>query len=829
MPVSVPAKLTIVIAMLVVVCALGLVGAVQINKAATLHKLNFLHIKHNQAFRQHFIESTDHASDLSQFERDIGLVRAQPIACIEAVGSFEMVLLKALGTSRSVELCISDVALADKTLSAIDNFEQGGLTAMELSEALLAAIDGFRRNSAEFEPLVNETVTFVYRFVLHLLLVCSSVSFLFAIFLLRSVANDYRQIEQTQEELRRFGVIVSSASDLLALVDENYKYLAANTAYLNTFGIVSEDVIGHSMSDMLGAEYFATTIKPLADRCLAGENLRFQHWMRFPGRGRIYLDVAYSSYIGPDGRVCGFVVNVRDITDIEHAKATLVESEERFRAVLDTIGTGVIVSDEKGVIEIVNPATETMFGYTSDEVIGKNVSLLIASPDSTRHDGNLRNYAMTQREGFIGRGRHLEGARKDGKKFPLHLELEEMKIGDATRFVGAISDLTEIQALEGQLRQSQKLEAVGQLTGGIAHDFNNLLAVVQGNLSLLVLEIESASTGASNYMELIQPAITASKRGAELTQRLLAFSRKQTLAPTNVDLVELVNGMEDLFRRTLGETIELVTILNSGDSAALIDPSQLENVLLNLVLNARDAMPRGGRLTIETSILDGKSPARPVGLQDGDYVILQVIDNGCGMSQTVLDMVFDPFFTTKDVGKGSGLGLSMAHGFVQQSGGLIDISSELDEGTSVKLYLPCSDDVATYTQSTALDISVGGDELVLIVEDEANVREMTSRMLRQLGYSVLEAINSETALSILKSDHPIDLLLTDVILPGGMNGPSIAKLALVERPGIKVLFMSGYTEDAISRHSRIDVNPRILQKPFTISDIAARLRETLTA
>lgn len=829
---SVSAKLIIIIAILVFGSALGLFGVAQINKTATLHKLNFLHIKFNHAFFEHVTGSHEGNRDLQQLKQDLVLIRAQPIACIEVMGRLEQTLLAALGTLRALELCINDVALANRTLFLIEGYEQGIVDDKELSGALLQATNGFLANSEEFEPLVDKTATSVYKIVLFVLLVGAAGAIFFAILLIKSVAHDYAQISKTREMLRRYELIVSSATDMLALIDKRYVYLAANAAYHRAFGRSNGELLGRTITEVFGEDYFLRTIKPWADRCLAGENVRYQVWVDFPGIGRRFIDLTLSPYMGPDGDVQGFGVNTRDISDLEHAKAAIAESETRFRTVLETIGTGAIVTDAKGLIQIFNPAAEAIFGYSSDEVAGKNVSMLMPHSDSSRRDDYVGNYLRTGDPKIIGVGRQLTGLRKDGTEFPLQLEIGEMKIGAETGFVGSITDLTEIHLLEGQLRQSQKLEAVGQLTGGIAHDFNNLLAVVQGNLSLLMEDLKAQdSTVANEHMELVQPALDASIRGADLTQRLLAFSRKQTLEPHALDLKELVLGMEDMLRRTLGETIDLQINLKTGHWLALVDPSQMENALLNLVLNARDAMEGGGRLTLETAdkVLDEVFVARHQGAHAGDYVMLAVSDTGSGIIPIVLEKVFDPFFTTKDVGKGSGLGLSMVHGFIKQSGGLIELSSEPGQGTSVKLYLPRSIMKQAMPLDSTNHSTSGGSETILVVENQPEVRQMTVRMLQRLGYKVLEAADGNSALEKLKNIDSIDLVLTDIVLPGGITGLDIAKNEYATRVGVKIMFMSGYAEDAIAHHGRIDDIKTLLHKPFSINELATRLREVLGA
>ncbi|MBQ1203915.1 MAG: CHASE domain-containing protein, partial [Loktanella sp.] len=380
---------------------------------------------------------------------------------------------------------------------------------------------------------------------------------------------------------------------------------------------------------------------------------------------------------------------------------------------------------------------------------------------------------------------------------------------------------------EVQLRQSQKLEAVGQLTGGVAHDFNNLLTVILGNAELL----SDALQDRADLRRLAEITAKAAQRGSDLTGRLLAFSRKQPLQPRILDISDQVrNGLELLLRRTLPETITLDFAHSEKLWPTEIDPSQLEAALLNIVLNARDAMPTGGNIIIGigNATLDAATVKRNPDLAAGDYVTINVSDNGSGMSDATLSRVFEPFFTTKNIGTGTGLGLSMVYGFVKQSGGHIAMSSTLGQGTSVTLYFPRSDKPVAPrpTDTPRLHIS-GGTETIMVVEDDALVRQQVCASLIGLGYRVKQAENGPDAIKILQSADDVDLLFTDIILPGGMNGRALADAALALRPDLKVLFTSGYTEDTVIHHGRLDPQIELLSKPYRRSQLADKLRRVL--
>ncbi len=380
--------------------------------------------------------------------------------------------------------------------------------------------------------------------------------------------------------------------------------------------------------------------------------------------------------------------------------------------------------------------------------------------------------------------------------------------------------------MEEKLRHAQRLEAVGQLTGGVAHDFNNILGIILGNLELLKSRI-AGDAQAEHYLE---NALQGVQRGATLTQRLLTFSRKQMLEPEALDLNKLIQEMDELLRRTLMESIEIETVCAAGLWSCVADKSELENVLLNLVINSRDAMPGGGKLTIETTNtrLSEAYCAEHDEVYAGQYVMLAVSDTGTGMSKEVQEHAFDPFYTTKAVGKGSGLGLSMAYGFCKQSRGTCNIYSEEGKGTTVKIYLPRHSGSEKGKQPVKAKANVNGNnETVLLVEDEPALLEIIELQLHSLGYQVLSAKDGNTALEVFNKNKGIDLLLTDVVLPGGMSGRNIAEAIEKQKPDIKIIYMSGYTENAIIHHGRLDDSATLLRKPFDIADLAGKLREAL--
>lgn len=418
--------------------------------------------------------------------------------------------------------------------------------------------------------------------------------------------------------------------------------------------------------------------------------------------------------------------------------------------------------------------------------------------------------------------------RKDGE-----LRTEEMTItpvkddsGEISHFIAVKQDITDRMALEEQLQRAQRLEAIGQLTGGIAHDFNNILTVVLGNAELL-----GEALADDPHLQPLAGMITnGAQRGAELTHRLLAFARKQPLNPEIVDVTGLVRGMQKLLHRTLGEHVEVELECREPLWLALVDSAQLESALLNLAINARDAMPAGGKLVIEThtAVLDEDYTAHHAEVMPGEYVLLTVSDSGCGIAPENLQRVLEPFYTTKEKGKGTGLGLSMVYGFVKQSKGHLKLYSEPGEGTTVKLYLPRSTDgcdVAADTSSKPF--ATGGSETILVVEDDELVRSHAEAQLVAMGYRVIVAAGGAQALAVLREHEPVDLLFTDIVMPGGMNGRELAEAARAIRPGLRVLYTSGYAENAIVHHGRLDPGVRLLGKPYRRSELAVKVREAL--
>jgi signal transduction histidine kinase len=456
--------------------------------------------------------------------------------------------------------------------------------------------------------------------------------------------------------------------------------------------------------------------------------------------------------------------------------------------------------------------------------------MLMPEPYRKEHDGSLDNYHKSGHAKIIGVGREVSGQRKDGSVFPMELAVGQTDVGGEHNFVGIIRDITERREAEKereQLRQSQKMEALGQLTGGIAHDFNNLLAIMLGNLDFVMERVKENDP----LREFLYPCVEAAEHGAELTKQLLAYGRKQSLQPKVIAVNELLHFLARLMRHTLGEHIEVVMELLPEAWNINVDPSQLQTALLNLSVNARDAMPKGGKLVFQTcNITLGQKDVGYMEIPPGEYMLISIRDTGEGMPPEVLEKACEPFFTTKAMGKGTGLGLSMVYGFVRQSRGHFKLSSEIGKGTVASLYLPRADTesiVANEIQSSALP-SIDKPAVILVVEDNKDVLKLTSAIVEDLGHTALKAENADEALKLLEERPDIEMLLTDVMLPGALNGPALAKQVMSLYPHLKVLFNTGYAEHAILRSGLLEKGAHLISKPFRKQELGNKISEVLS-
>jgi PAS domain S-box-containing protein len=537
------------------------------------------------------------------------------------------------------------------------------------------------------------------------------------------------------------------------------------------------------------------------------------------------------------GNLVGFAKITRDMTSRRQAEQALRESERQFRMLVAGVRDyAIYMLDPEGNIASWNAGATLIKGYSAEEVVGSHFSRFFTDEDRA---AGLPQKALAA---AVKTGKlEAEGwrVRKDGTRFWAMVVIDTIhdERGHLVGFAKITRDITErrnadehLKQTREQLFQAQKMEAVGQLTGGVAHDFNNLLTIILGNLEIARDNLESGREGAAmRALRAVNNGARGAQRAATLTQRLLSFSRRQALEPKAIDANKVVTGAADFLQQSLGENISVEMVRASGLWRVEADPTHLETAIFNVALNARDAMADGGRLTIETAnaYLDEGYCAGQADLKPGQYVQIAITDTGHGMTKEVVERAFEPFFTTKIVGQGTGLGLSQVYGFVKQSGGHVRIESKPGEGTTVKLYLPrMLEEGAAETEVS--EKAVGGvGETILVVEDDQDVRDYVVELVRTLNYHVLAAADADAALVLLdKRAEKVDLLLTDVVLPG-INGRQLAEQAHARCPDLKILFMTGYSRDAIIHHGRLDPGVELIQKPFTKDAIALRIRGLL--
>ena len=563
----------------------------------------------------------------------------------------------------------------------------------------------------------------------------------------------------------------------------------------------------------------------------AGSEFRTELRFLSPAGAVRTVDVSAAALKGDAESAIGCIGCILDITERimaeqaeRNSEARLRASEQRYHQVVDLVQEAIWIHVD-GSIVFANPSAATLFGAETPEVLHGRSIFALLHPDD-------RAAAIERTRAVVAEGRtvpirEMRLLGLDGRTRIAAIHAVPFMQGGRLHVMASGRDVTAEREAEAQLHQAQKMESVGQLTGGVAHDFNNLLTVIIGSLDSVL------DRAREDMRPAIDSALKAAERGAVLIRQMLAFSRRQVLSPQNLDLNDLTRSLEDLLRRTLGDDIEIEMKLHPALWPATADKGQVENALLNLAINARDAMPDGGKLTIESDNihLDEDYAARNAEVAPGDYVMLAVTDTGTGMPPEVIERAFEPFFTTKGVGKGTGLGLSMIYGFAKQSGGHLKIYSEIAHGTTVRLYLPRHGAEATITSvpKTAPADHPRGGETILVVEDDSLVRDLVVLQLRDLGYNVIEAVDGPHAHNLLDSGAQVDLLLTDVVMPGGMTGRQLAEAARRKRPALKTLYTSGYTENSIIHQGKLDPGVNFLSKPFRKRDLAIKIREVLDA
>jgi len=638
---------------------------------------------------------------------------------------------------------------------------------------------------------------------------------------------------------RLFSAAVESSEDTIVTKTLDGVITGWNPAAERLFGFSASEVIGRSI-DIIVPDDRRTEVRDILRKIRQGEKIQHYETVRVnKDRKRIEVSLSVSPVKSPSGAIIGACKIARDVSEKKLAEQVLnqeVAERRRIADVLDNTITSmvdaVLVADERGRILLSNPAADRLMvpavGLAPEDwsqvldtfMLDGTTDLPFEQRPLTRA---IRGEVVQNYELIVRRG-------SDGRVFSLIANGGPIR-DNAQQLKGAVMvyrDITEAKETDRQLRQAQKMEAVGQLTGGIAHDFNNILTVITGTIEILA-EAVAKQPQLAAITKMIDEAAA---RGAELTQRLLAFARRQPLQPAETDVNALIVDAAKLLRPTLGEQVEIQSMLEEPAWRGLVDPGQLTTAIVNLALNARDAMPSGGKLTLETAnvYLDESYAAAHREVRAGPYVMIAVSDTGAGIPAAIQDKVFEPFFTTKEVGKGTGLGLSMVYGFVKQSGGHIKIYSEEGQGTTIKVYLPRAEgDSGRSADAPSVVPLTGGKETILVVEDDMLVRQYVIAQLESLGYTTVAASNSLEALALIASSRKFDLLFTDVIMPGAMNGRQLADTAIKRLPELKVLFTSGYAENAIIHHGRLDAGVLLLAKPYRKSDLARMIRTALGA
>jgi PAS domain S-box-containing protein len=639
-----------------------------------------------------------------------------------------------------------------------------------------------------------------------------------------SVTHDITDRKRAEAAVSQLALIVESSDDAIVGESLDGKIISWNAGAERIYGYAANEVLGRSISILIPPEQ-PDELAEILERLKRDE--RIQHYeavrVRKDGR-RINVSVSISPLKDAEGKIIGASAIARDVTERKSVEAQLLRSEAQFRSLVHDAPYGIYRVTSEGQLLHVNPALVTMLGYDSDEQLMR----LNMEKEVYRDPQARRRFIKEHAHEGDFRAIEAEWRRKDGKFITVRLTGHPVleKDNSIAYFEVFAEDITERRTLERQLLQAQKMEAIGRLAGGIAHDFNNLLSVILGHSDLL--EQHVGTNG--RFRKSVEATRSAAERAAALTMQLLAFSRKQMIEPTVIDLNKSVLEIQKMLHRVIGEDIELAIRLQPDLALIKADSGQLSQVLMNLAVNSRDGMPSGGKLAIETANvdLDATYVRQHLGAKPGRFVMLAVSDTGIGMDSDTLSHIFEPFFTTKDPGKGTGLGLSMVYGIIKQNNGYIMAYSEPDRGTTFKIYFPCTAESLPAPREADKEIP-GGSETILVVEDEVALRELTCVLLQEAGYTVLESSSVEDAIATGKDSHrKIDLLLTDIVMPR-LDGRELANQLLVLRPSLRILYMSGYTDDVIVHRGVLSQGAMLVQKPFTKNTLLRKVRETLNS
>ncbi|OGP69499.1 MAG: hypothetical protein A2Y80_06060 [Deltaproteobacteria bacterium RBG_13_58_19] len=637
----------------------------------------------------------------------------------------------------------------------------------------------------------------------------------------QDVTEHRRADEALKKAEREKDLILTSISEYVICLNLHQRVIWANWAISEAVGLTPDEVVGRYCYELWQGNGQPCRNCPVVETIKTGQA---QEGEVLAPDGGIWHARAYPVR-DARGNLFGVVEVARDITQRKKAEEAWRQSEERYRVLIQNLPVGIYrnTPEPAGRFILANPAMARMFGCNSiEEFLELPVADLYAEPA----DRQAFSHKLVSQGQVCGEELRLK--KKDGTPLwgAVTANLVRQESGEVAYFDGMIEDITEHKRLEEQFRQSQKMEAVGRLAGGVAHDFNNLLTTIMGYSQFLLMGLSDGDPLRRDVEEIIK----AGDLATALTHQLLAFSRRQVLEPQVLDLKVVITNLEKMLCRLIGEDIDLVTLCDPEIGRVMADPGQIEQVLMNLAVNARDAMPQGGKLTIETAnvVLDENYAQSHLGVKTGPYVMLAVSDNGCGMDGETRSRIFEPFFTTKEVGKGTGLGLSTVYGIIRQSGGHIEVYSEPGQGTSLKIYLPQFDrDLEAVPESVLPLEYLQGSETILLVEDDEVVRKMVHKLLERSGYSVLEVRKGSDALQVCEGHAgPIHLMITDVVMPG-ISGPDLAERLAALRPEMHVLFMSGYAQDAVVHHGILDRGIAFLQKPFRADVLVRKVRQVL--
>ncbi len=645
---------------------------------------------------------------------------------------------------------------------------------------------------------------------------------------LEKSASDQQQVMEEflehRETWRKHEFISNTANEFMTLINRSYIYEFANEAYCKAHGKDITEIVNRSLEDVWGREVFNNIIKGYADQCFSGKEVHYENWFEFAGKGTRCYEVTYYPYYNEKKEVTHAVIVSHDITAYKEAEKALRQAEEKYRSIFENAIEGIFRSTPEGRFLDVNPAYARMHGYESaHELIASITDIgrqLFVHPED-----RLRFKEILEEQGFI-KGNETERLRKDGSKIWVSSNAHVVRDpeGKILYYEGTVEDITARKHLESKLLQAKKLEAIGKLAGGVAHDFNNILTAIIGYANMLRMKMDDGDQS-KVYVKQI---LASSEKAANLTQSLLAFSRKQVIELKPVKINTIINGIEKILQRLLTEDIDIRIALCPEDTTVMADSTQIDQVLLNLVTNARDAMPNGGQIVIETGIttLDGKFMKFHGYGNPGKYLLLSVSDTGVGMDEKTKEKIFEPFFTTKETGKGTGLGLSIVYGIVKQHNGYINVYAEPGKGTTFRIYIPTAKAGMEETECAPSDIR-GGTETILLAEDSAEVRGLAKEMLVNAGYTVIEAIDGDDALHKFNGHRDaISLVILDVVMPK-RNGKEVYEEIKKARQDIKALFTSGYTKDVVTAKGVHDGSLDFISKPLIPNEFLQKVRAVL--